>query len=114
LAPWQKNIEPRGQAQRGRKARAELVEQRADVTLELGALAEAEQLERGHEHVGRVRRVAVHARRRGRGIEADDEQAHALRASHERQEQQRARVQPGGEIGRLPVRIHARASESRA
>ncbi len=56
------DVQPRGQVQRRREAGAEFVEQRADVALQLVALAQAEQLERGHERVGRLRRVAVHAR----------------------------------------------------
>ena len=93
------DVEAGGEVQRRREAAGELVEQRADVALQLVALAQAEQLERGHERVGRPRR-----RRRRRStpvggvLEADREQADALVAADERQQQRRraCRAAPRG------------------
>ena len=53
------DVEPGGEVQRRRQAGGELVEQRADVALQLVALAQAEQLERRDERVGRLDGVAV-------------------------------------------------------
>ena len=53
-------------------------------------LAQAEQLERRHERVGRLRRVAVDVDGRRRRVEADRQQADALAAADERQQQRRA------------------------
>ena len=47
LAPWQKMSRPAARFSVADRLRGELVEQRADVALQLVALAQAEQLERG-------------------------------------------------------------------
>ena len=72
--------------------------------------AQAEQLERGQERVGRFATSPGNCDVGRRRDEADREQADALLAAHQRQEQRRRRVQARRQIRHLPIRRRRRAS----
>ena len=84
------DVEAGREVQRRRQAAGELVEQRAHVALQLLALAQVEQLERRHERVGGFDRVDADIGGRRRMVEADREQADALAAANQRQQQRGA------------------------
>ena len=94
------DVESSGQVQRRRQAGGELLEQFADVTLQIDALAQAHQLECGDEGIARFNRFADVRSCRRRG-EADSEQAQPFAGPHQRHQQRGRRPQSRREVRRL-------------
>ena len=84
------DVEAGRQVQRRREAGGELVEQRAEIALQLLALPEPEQLERGDEGVGRLGRRRRRCRRPPAARRTDRQQADPLAAADQRQQQRGA------------------------
>ena len=97
------DVESGGEIQRRRQARREFVQQLTNVAMQLRGLTEVKQLQRGHEGVGRFDDVALDVRLGRWRVETDREQADALRAADQREQQRGAGIQTRGEIGRLTV-----------
>ena len=94
FGPEADDLEARGQVQRGAQRQRELVEQLAQIALQFLVLAQAEQLQCGHERVRDLAGVDARHLRRGTG-EADREQARTLAAGAQREEQRARRAKAG-------------------
>ena len=105
------NVEARRQIERSRETGRELVDELAQIALELVFLAETEEFERRDEGVGDRGGVAV-ARHGHRGRpESDGKQPRALRAVDERQQQRGGGAQTLGQFGHLSIGVsHKRGS----
>ena len=95
------DLEPGRQVHRGRDAGGEVVDQRAEVALQLVAAPQAVQLERRDECIRRGRGIGRNRPAVGPLAKADDEQADALVPARERQEPRRRRAEPLRQIRHL-------------